>query len=103
MTVFRMMWRIAVALLIGCVATLWYIQRDSRFHEHVAQLIRNQFSSTFNCSADGTVVSVNIFNPTIIARNVQVQAHDGSWSWRADELKYQFSWIDSIRARMIVG
>lgn len=103
MTVFRMTWRIAVALLIGCVVTLWYIQRDPRFHEHVAQLVRGHFSSTFNCAADGKVISINIFNPTIIARDINVQAGDGSWSWHADELRYQFSWFDSLRAGIIVS
>ena len=85
--------QILIALGIGCLLTIWCMQKDDRVKNYIGTQFRNTFQKAVGCTFDGNVESVDFFSPSLTFKNVRVYNPDTpGWSWSAQRFTASCSW-----------
>jgi hypothetical protein len=85
-----------IALGIGCLAILWFLQYDPRVQERVGNAVLQGMEKAFDCTLQGRVSSLDFYSPCLEFENVYACARNGAWSWYAQRLKITCSWPDFL-------
>lgn len=85
--------QILIALGIGCLLTVWFMQKDDRVKNYIGTQFRNTFQKAVGCTFDGNVESVDFFSPSLTFSNVRVyNSETPGWSWSARRFTASCSW-----------
>lgn len=85
--------QILIALGIGCMLTLWFMQKDERVKNYIGVQFRTTFQKAVKCRFEGNVESISFFSPSLTFANVRVYNPDRpGWSWSAKRFTASCSW-----------
>jgi hypothetical protein len=95
--------KLLCAILLGAIATIYFVQNDQWAHDQVAQKIKLFFESSYDCSVSFKVKDVNAFDLSVTLEDVSVgaknrllNAHNQQWQWQAQQMKLGLSWISLL-------
>ena len=96
------------AFLIGCLCIcstlVFLIQEDSWFKDRVRSAFTQTFATNFDCKFQTNIARINLFTGTIILKNTHVASKENNdWSWQADQINVQISWLPSLIRKKIVA
>jgi hypothetical protein len=85
--------QILIALGIGCLLTVWFMQKDDRVKNYIGTQFITTFQKAVGCTFDGNVESIDFFSPSLTFANVRVyNADKPGWSWSAKRFTASCSW-----------
>lgn len=94
--------QILIALGIGCLLTVWFMQHDDRVKNYIGTQFKTTFQSAIGCTFDGTVQKINFLSPSLTFTHVRVYNPDTpGWSWSAREFTVSCSWLYLIMYRAV--
>ena len=86
--------RILISTVVGCIITVFFVQRDPWVHYQIGQLYKQIFAQSFDCIVEGTLENIDLFSrPHLKFSNFTVKDAHGKWVWQAKEYATGFSWI----------
>lgn len=91
--------QLSLAVLLGCITTLFLAQFDTWVHDRISTIVLTIFKQSFGCDAHGTVVACRLFPLTITLKNLTIASSnkDQDWSWNAATFVMEFSWWSLLR------
>jgi len=85
--------QILIALLLGCMATFWFMQHDQRVKQYLGTQVKTKLQKAIGATFDADVENVNFFSPSITFCNVRVyNSETPGWSWTARRFAISCSW-----------
>jgi len=90
--------QLLLAILIGCISTLYYLQEDPWCKQIIADHVCKQLSNSLECKISTySAKDLNIPAGSITLSNVVVHPQDNkSWYWSANTLSLSFSWTELL-------
>lgn len=85
--------KIFLALVIGCIGTLGFMQQDQWIKDAIGLPLLRMLERSLDCTMTGRVVRVHLINPSVEFENVVVASSVGNaWTWHADHFELRSSW-----------
>lgn len=85
---------IFLALLLGLLGIIIFLDHDQSFRDYVEKQVKKVFLNSFKSILHGRVKYVWLLSGEIELENVTVNSpHDTTWQWKADKFVIQFSWL----------
>lgn len=89
--------RVLLALVVGLGIALWMAQRDPRFLHAAQERLTGMIERMLDCKLSGTLVSLNLFNPTIVIKHAAASSKQpGQWQWECERCTFQFSYLELL-------
>jgi len=94
-----------LAILLGSVATLYFVQNDQWVHDEIAQKFKHFFETSYDCAIDFKVKQVNVFNLNLTLENLEVRPKNQQfsltpatlpWQWHAHTMQLGLSWFSLL-------
>lgn len=85
-----------MALCLGMLFTIWFLQHDAHTKQYIGNLLMQTMQKTCDCRMEGDTTSLTLFPPAIVYENVCARAHNDQWTWQAHRLRITTSWLDII-------
>jgi len=84
-------------LLLGGLATVLMLERDPWVQHHIGEQFKQAFSSSLNCTIQGTIDQVTLTTPSLTLRDVVVRPCSGdAWQWKATRFTLSVSWLKML-------